>query len=74
MDRKPDELLSRMRYIQRFAGAMPPKVLAEQLVLSRGLWLRLWWRAWMDPQLPQFGLRGMVWPTIKRWCTTKRGE
>ena len=73
MDRKPDELLSRIRYIQRFSGAMPPKVLAEQLCLSRGLWLKLWFRAFMDPQMPQFGLRGILWQKLKRWFTTKRG-
>ena len=47
--------------LQRFAGQPPPKVVGEQLVLTKGLWAKLWYRAWLDPALPQFGFRGMFW-------------
>ena len=73
MDRTTDDIRSRLRYLDRFDGQLPPKVLTEQLILSKSLWIKLWWRAWSDPALPQIGLRGLIWPWMRRLFATKRG-
>lgn len=73
MGRKPEEIQSRMRYIQPFVDLheTPPKLLLERLSISKCLWVKLWRRA--TTSIPQFGLRNIVWLPMKRRLTSKRG-
>ena len=49
MKRTPDKIRSRMRQLENYRGARPPKRLDESIKLPNGLALTLWHRAWSHP-------------------------